>query len=604
MNIYTATEAELASIEKIGEVSAKKLINLRNEVRLNIRRPLTSEDLAEVRLTKRIWETKLEEGEVSLDLPPNFVRSVGTEETKEKQASAMASEYVTTTQLEGVMKTITESHQEMFKYLDKISHKMDFYQNRVEENAEGIVVVAKKVAELESGLNALALKLPEIQSKKESSEDLKPPNMEEFVSKLGSVFPKSGIYMGKTKKDDHNPSHRYSRSRSPSPQRPKMDIFTGDPSKDLSWANFITKFERQVGPREWSDDRKLNRLFNCLSGTALEFANRCAGQDDYHALVKEMGQRFDLRDTPVGARQKLHIIKQTEDESLEVFLQRVMTVAIDGFGLADNTTLQNIATEAFLRGCRHKEAAAAVLNEGPANMQIACQRIKTLVANKKAIYGTSTKVTFQERAFTVEEERRVYKLEKAVESLQQVLRGHSGPTSPDRFQRPRSPELTSPRNAESRGRPYGRGRSYPQARSYNRPYSPSPTRGFYRPGGRSPSPSQDGPNYPRQTGFRRYNDFPQSSQRRPSNDRYEGGPRRREDFRMWDSYNSDEGGSYHYPHGYPYTRQSEYSAGNRQQSRSPSPSRRPADVNARLAQLPVSDKHLNSQGLSASATST
>ena len=47
-----------------------------------------------------------------------------------------------------------------------------------------------------------------------------------------------------------------------------------------------------------------------------------------------MGQRFDLKDTPIAARQNLHIIKQTEDESIEAFLQRVMTVATDGYGMA------------------------------------------------------------------------------------------------------------------------------------------------------------------------------------------------------------------------------------------------------------------------------
>ena len=77
-----------------------------------------------------------------------------------------------------------------------------------------------------------------------------------------------------------------------------------------------------------------------------------------------------------------------------------MTVATDGYGIADKSMLQNVATEAFLRGCRHKEAAITVLNEGPTNIQIAGQRIKTLIASTRAVYGS--RVTFQERQFTLE----------------------------------------------------------------------------------------------------------------------------------------------------------------------------------------------------------
>ena len=111
--------------------------------------------------------------------------------------------------------------------------------------------------------------------------------------------------------------------------------------------------------------------------------------DKYITLVKEMGQRFDLKGTPIAARQNLHVIKQTEDESIEAFLPRIMTVATDGYGMAGSHTLQHVAAEAFLRGCRHKEAATIVLNEGPANIQLACQRLKTLVANKRTVCGGS-----------------------------------------------------------------------------------------------------------------------------------------------------------------------------------------------------------------------
>ena len=61
MNFYTASEADLASIEKVWETTAKKLLNLRNEVRIGTRPPVTVKDLAEVRLPVAEWQGKSRE---------------------------------------------------------------------------------------------------------------------------------------------------------------------------------------------------------------------------------------------------------------------------------------------------------------------------------------------------------------------------------------------------------------------------------------------------------------------------------------------------------------------------------------------------------------
>ena len=85
-------------------------------------------------------------------------------------------------------------------------------------------------------------------------------------------------------------------------------------------------------------------------------------------------------------------------KNLKDFLQRVLTVTIDGYGDAQIATLQQLATEAFLRGCKFKGAATLATNEAPKSIQEACRRVKTVIANKKAV--KATKVSFQELAFT------------------------------------------------------------------------------------------------------------------------------------------------------------------------------------------------------------
>lgn len=137
------------------------------------------------------------------------------------------------------------------------------------------------------------------------------------------------------------------RSRSPLP--PKLQVFSGDP-KGPSWSGFISRFDRVVKRRNWSKKKRLERLFDCLSEKALEYANRADGRKSYSKLKKELTLRFDIKDAPVAARQKLHLIKQTDEETLEEYLQRVLTTSMDGFSDADNDTIQQLATEAFLRG--------------------------------------------------------------------------------------------------------------------------------------------------------------------------------------------------------------------------------------------------------------
>ena len=97
-----------------------------------------------------------------------------------------------------------------------------------------------------------------------------------------------------------------------------------------------------------------------------------------------------------------------------------------------------------------------ILNEGPTTIQAACQRIKTLVANKKAVYGSS-RVRFQEKQFTLEEEKRVSRLEKSVEILM-MMRGST--PSPSRQYAPRSQDpgyWSGQYNVDNRGRTATRG---------------------------------------------------------------------------------------------------------------------------------------------------
>lgn len=292
-----------------------------------------------------------------------------------------------------------------------------------------------------------------------------------------------------------------SSSRSNSPPPPRLQLFSGDPTS-LSWTSFIMKFDRIAQRRGWSDEKKLDRLYYCLTDKALEYASKSENKDNFNSLKQELALRFDLKDEPIAARHRLHLAKQDDDESLEAYLQKILTITMDGYKNASAGLIQQMATESFLRGCKHKDAATIVMNESPSTIHEACKRVKTIIANKKAIGGG--KVSFQERVFTLEEENRVTGIEKKVDDLTKIIQ-----RSPSLY---RSPSRSPPRYQSA-----PQGQSWPRQRSpdYYRGGSPSSQPYAYS----HPSPSRPEGNYfPYRRGYSP-NNYPNRSPTRDSGNR-------------------------------------------------------------------------------------
>jgi hypothetical protein len=314
------------------------------------------------------------------------------------------------------------------------------------------------------------------------------------------------------------------RNRSHSPPMPKMPSFSGK-SGSITWRNFHDKFERTADRRNWGKTKRLDKLFDCLSETALEYALKSEYRHRYQPLIKDLKVRFDLRDTAVAARQKLHMVKQTDDESEEDFLQRVLSLASDGYDFVGNSATQQLATEAFLRGLKHKDVAVQVMNKGPKTVQEACTLVKDILANNKAILGG--KVSFKERFFTYEEDKRISSLEDKVDKLGTIILGKRSPTpdSRNRSNRRESPPPRSYRDSDFRTE---RGRT--EYRSYDRPTSRSP----YRDQNRSPFNYRGSPYRENRSPYRdqyRYNHKdPYSRSKSPLEDRSRFGDRQGRSF--------------------------------------------------------------------------
>lgn len=69
MNIYVASQNDLAACDKIGPQTAKRIIQLRDEVLSGAQAPLTVKELAAVRLSEEQWQAMIDDGIISIDLP-------------------------------------------------------------------------------------------------------------------------------------------------------------------------------------------------------------------------------------------------------------------------------------------------------------------------------------------------------------------------------------------------------------------------------------------------------------------------------------------------------------------------------------------------------
>ena len=349
--------------------------------------------------------------------------------------------------------------------------------------------------------------------------------------------PKSrGRSRNRKPKSGRNASKSPSTDRSLSPLPPKLQTFTGDPSKG-SWSGFILKFERIAERHRWSKDKMLDRLFSSLTEKALEYAIKCKNNKTYDGLRQELKLRFDMTDEPMIARQKLVTAKQTDDETIEAYMQRVLNIASDGYGEYDFKVMQQMAIEAFLRGCHHKEAASFVMVANPSTIQEACQKIKLVMASRKAIAGN--KVSFQEKLFTAQEEKRVSDLERDVREMRQFYQSHS--PKDNRYDRKRPYQYNDRDRSfryDDRDRSHPRGRSRDRTES-RRNFSPSPQR----------SPSD---RYPGKQFYNRADQYRRYPSRSPPDNSRGGSPGERYYPQRENSpggYRSPRGGS-PYPGGY------------------------------------------------------
>ena len=176
------------------------------------------------------------------------------------------------------------------------------------------------------------------------------------------------------------------RRRHRSPPLPKPQVFAG---KKGEWNGFIFQFRKTARYFGWSQREKGDRLLASLRGKAVDFimSKPREVQDDYQALKDVLEVRFGKMEHPTSARRQLGYLRQEEGENLEDYADKVLTKVSEAYPGIDDEMEQDLAKEAFLRGCHHRSAAYATAEKDPVTLQEALEEVQNSAVNLKALVG-------------------------------------------------------------------------------------------------------------------------------------------------------------------------------------------------------------------------
>ncbi|KAH3779171.1 hypothetical protein DPMN_180650 [Dreissena polymorpha] len=173
-------------------------------------------------------------------------------------------------------------------------------------------------------------------------------------------------------------SHRR-KDRSPSNER--SPVRRGNP-KDLPknlkydgftrWLSFRQKFESYRTVNKWSASESLDYLNWCLEGKALDFFSIHRQQGPNISFIDMMAKlecRFGAKELPETSKAKFQQATQYQNESLEDWADRVLSLAMPAFrDLPEQYCTEEVISR-FCQGCLDKEGVKHACLNGPKSMK-------------------------------------------------------------------------------------------------------------------------------------------------------------------------------------------------------------------------------------------
>jgi len=157
-----------------------------------------------------------------------------------------------------------------------------------------------------------------------------------------------------------------------------------------NWKAFYAKFSRYAEVSEWTGGECRDQLCWCLDGKASEYYALLVERNQdmaYRDLVVKLEKRFGFRELPETAQAQFNNARQTADELLEDWADRVLSLATRAFRELPENHMYQQAVVRFCQGASDKEAGSYASNIRPKSIEEAIDKLRWHQHNHQAIYG-------------------------------------------------------------------------------------------------------------------------------------------------------------------------------------------------------------------------
>ena len=250
---------------------------------------------------------------------------------------------------------------------------------------------------------------------------------------LHHVYPADGIYVSSSHRDTStNRGRSRSRRRSansaanaPSlsclrtsrslasndtqgPRKLQTNLIENFEGNAMVWQGWKKNFSFVAEACAWTDAEKLLMLRTHLRGSAMTVVQNLSEEvlGDHQAIMDALDARYGSTkpSTKNRLRAELQAIKQLESENLETFADRVFALAVNAHpNYVREEDLQGYAVDAFLNGCKDKNAGLLANVVPPRTISDALDQVKAIqlssarngskLVNRQVSFGDSTSIT-------------------------------------------------------------------------------------------------------------------------------------------------------------------------------------------------------------------
>jgi hypothetical protein len=140
-----------------------------------------------------------------------------------------------------------------------------------------------------------------------------------------------------------------------------------------NWKAFYAKFSRYAEVSEWTEGECRDQLCWCLDGKASEYYALLVERNHdmaYMDLIRKLEKRFGFRELPETAQVQFNNARQTPEELLEDWVDRVLSLATRAFRELPEKHMYHQAVVRLCQGTADKEAGIYASNIRPKNVRL------------------------------------------------------------------------------------------------------------------------------------------------------------------------------------------------------------------------------------------